>query len=239
MASFSFSFRKSPPPDPMYDPGKLAALGNAVCERLKGQQGIEERGGDQADLFVIPGFLSRQECRRLIKVIDRKVGPSTLFKGTEVEGFRTSATHYFDEEHPVTEPLQRRICDLLGIDPVHAEVMQGQRYERGQQYKHHHDFFSPDQDYWRQERRRGGQRSWTAMVFLNEPEAGGQTDFATLKLAIAPRTGSIVIWNNMDRQGKRNLATLHAGMPVEAGSKYVITQWFRQERFTLWLQDID
>lgn len=226
--------------DPMADPVKLATAGRKVAERLRAAPGAIARGGGpqgiRADLFEIPDFLDPAECARLVQVVDSRIGPSELFKGTEIDGFRTSSTHYFDNGDPVIDGLQQRICAALGLRQVHAEVMQGQRYLPGQQYKHHFDYFTPSQDYWQQERRRGGQRSWTAMVCLGQPEAGGATDFARLKQAIEPRTGSLVTWNNMDPAGQPNPFTLHAGLPVEAGAKYVITQWFRQEEWSLHLR---
>lgn len=69
------------------------------------------------------------------------------------------------------------------------------------------------------------------MVFLNAPEAGGRTNFPTAGLMITPRTGNLLVWNNMDALGARNAASLHQGMPVERGVKgvkYVLTKWYRE-----------
>lgn len=226
--------------DPMADPVRLASAGRVVSERLRAMPGVLALGGSQADLFVIPGFLDPAECARLVQVVDSRIGPSELFKGTEIDGFRTSSTHYFDNGDsggdPEIDALQKRICAALGLPQSHAEVMQGQRYLPGQQYKHHFDYFTPSQDYWQQERRRGGQRTWTAMVILGAPQAGGETDFARIRQCVAPRLGAMVVWNNMDPAGQPNPFTLHAGMPVLGGHKHVITQWFRQEEWTLHLR---
>jgi prolyl 4-hydroxylase len=190
-----------PTVDPMADPAKLGATGREVAQRLRAAPGAVERGGVKADLFVLPTFLDREECDGLVDLIDSRLGPSELFEGTRIGGFRTSSTHYFDNGDPAIDGLQKRICAALGLLQSHAEVMQGQRYLPGQLYRHHFDYFTPGQDYWQQERRRGGQRSWTAMVFLNQPAAGGTTDFARLQLAIEPRIGTLVTWNNMDPAG--------------------------------------
>ena len=222
--------------DPNYTPAKLAALGNAVRGKLSGKPGITAHGGDKLDLYTIAHFLSDVDCARLVEVIDSKIGPSSLFKGTEIDGFRTSSTHHFDGTEPEIAAIRRKISKVLGIDEMHAEVMQGQRYMPGQQYKHHYDYFFPDQEYWQQEKRRGGQRSWTAMICLNEPEEGGHTHFAKPDIAIAPKTGTLVIWNNMNHDGLANENTLHAGTPVIKGCKYVITQWFRQNEWSLHLR---
>ena len=59
----------------------------------------------------------------------------------------------------------------------------------------------------------GGQRTWTAMVFLNAPEGGGQTDFAEAGIKVTPRTGNLLTWNNLDAIGEPNPFSMHQGMP--------------------------
>ena len=228
----------SPPhsDDPMADPAKLAAFGEQVRARLDADPQAERLGGEKADIYLLSEFLSRKECKRLLRVVDSRIGPSDLFKGTQVDGFRTSSTHYFDREDEATRELEQRMDDTLGIDHRHAEVPQGQRYRTGQQFRHHFDYFTTDQPYWQQERQRGGQRTWTAMVFLNEPAAGGETDFPELRMSIKPQRGAMLTWNNMDRNGRPNPATLHAGTPVIEGDKYIVTQWYRQEAWSLELR---
>jgi prolyl 4-hydroxylase len=79
--------------------------------------------------------------------------------------------------------------------------------------------------------RQGGQRSWTAMVYLNDVEAGGVTRFTQLGVSIAPQRGALLLWNNADRDGVPTKATSHAALPVERGVKYVITKWFRTRKW--------
>ena len=75
---------------------------------------------------------------------------------------------------------------------------------------------------------RGGQRTWTAMAYLNEPEEGGATRFRTIGKTIRPELGKLIAWNNLLPDGRPNPATLHQGMKVRRGVKYVITKWFRE-----------
>lgn len=222
--------------DPEADPAVLAKYGDAVRARLEGEFGARNRGGRKASLFLFRDFLDHRSCARLIRLIDSEIGPSTLFNDGGAEtggaGVRTSSTHYFADSHRDAAMLARRIDDLLGLDRAHAETMQGQRYLPGEQYRHHCDFFRTERAHWQRERLRGGQRTWTAMVYLNAVESGGSTDFPRLDLSIAPEPGLVVVWNNMDRRGRPNPALLHAGMPVQAGEKFVITQWYRLEEWT-------
>ncbi len=71
------------------------------------------------------------------------------------------------------------------------------------------------------------------MLYLNDVEAGGTTDFPELELSIRPAAGMLLVWNNMDRRGRPNPATRHGGRPVEAGVKYIVTQWYRLEAWRL------
>ena len=102
----------------------------------------------------------------------------------------------------------------------------------GQEFKEHCDWFDPGASYWPDEVRRGGQRSWTAMAYLNDVEAGGVTAFTRIGVEVTPERGLLLIWNNATRDGDNNLATMHAARPVEVGVKYVITKWFRTRRWT-------
>lgn len=221
--------------DPEADPAVLAKYGDAVRARLEGEFGARNRGGRKASLFLFRDFLDRRSCARLIRLIDSEIGPSTLFNDGGAEtggaGVRTSSTHYFADSHRDAAMLARRIDDLLGLDRAHAETMQGQRYLPGEQYRHHCDFFRTERAHWQRERLRGGQRTWTAMVYLNNVESGGATDFPRLGLSIQPEAGMLLVWDNITRGGRPNRTTIHAGMPVETGAKYVVTQWYRQNEW--------
>ncbi len=188
---------------------------------------MQALGGDKADIYTVPAFLTRQQCAKLVTTIEARLGPSTLFHDSSGSMGRTSSTHFFAAGEPQTEKLRGKICALLGLDAAHAEPTQGQRYLPGQEYRHHFDFFREKREHWQTERLRGGQRTWTAMVYLDAVESGGATDFPRLEHAVQPEPGMLICWDNMDRQGKPNVNLSHAGLPVEAGEKHVVTQWFR------------
>lgn len=209
------------------DPARLAWLGAQVRQRLNAIPGVERVPTELADMYLAPGFLTRRDCRDLVKLIDAGAVPSTLFRGTERPDFRTSWTCHLPSSEPLVESLEEYISELLGIHSAYAETAQGQRYRPGEQYKAHHDFFHAGQDYWTNEAPRGGQRTWTAMIYLNEPKQGGETEFPLLDVAIKPQAGTLVMWNNIASDGTPNMKTLHAAKPVIAGVKHVITKWYR------------
>ena len=216
-----------------YNPAKLAAMGDHVRAHLTANPAAEKIDTELADMFVIERFLTRRDCRDIAATINRNAQPSTLFAGTGDEKTRTSWTHHFAAEDPLTRSIEQYISDLVGLDDLHSELMQGQRYSAGQEYRHHHDYFPVGASYWAGEAARGGQRCWTAMIFLSEPKKGGETDFPKLGQRFTPKAGRMLVWNNMDRNGMPNAKTLHAAMPVQQGVKHVITKWYRQDPWRL------
>jgi prolyl 4-hydroxylase len=204
------------------------AIGHWVRDRLMRRSGVMKIPSSHLDMFVAREFLSADECAGLIALIDAKRIPSQLLAPSEDPEFRTSESCNVDPGHPLVRQIEDKITDLIGIDPAHGETIQGQRYAVGQRFKPHHDFFYESESYWPEMERCGGQRTWTAMVFLNTPEAGGQTAFDQAGLKVAPRAGNLLTWNNLDGAGQPNPFSLHQGSPVTAGVKYIITKWYRE-----------
>lgn len=209
------------------DQHALARLGQSVRARLAADPAAYRVEDERIELFAIGDFLSADECIRLCAMIDAVARPSALHELDYASGFRTSYSGDLDPCDAFVAGLSKRIDAVLGVDAAIGEPLQGQRYHPGQQFKPHNDWFYTSEGYWPQEEARGGQRSWTAMAYLNAVEAGGATAFTLLGLEIEPKPGVLLLWNNALPDGRPNEATLHAGLPVERGVKYVITKWYR------------
>lgn len=180
------------------------------------------------ELYQLRQFIDQPACTALIKMIDARRRPSEVNDDQGDPTYRTSETCDLDPAEPLVASLLHRIAGLLSLDPAHGEPMQGQRYAVGQQFKAHTDYFEPDGADFRKYCAKTGQRTWTAMIYLNEPLAGGATRFRQINKTFHPETGKLLCWNNLLPDGRPNFATLHQGMPVRQGLKYVITQWFRE-----------
>ena len=182
-------------------------------------------------LYIQENFLGPDECRQLCAQIDSGIYPSPLYEKEKYEGVRTSHSCNLNIYDPLVADIETRIADLLGIDRSWGEPLQGQRYEPGQEFKAHADFFYVDQPYWAEYEPHGGQRTWTAMIYLNEPGSGGATGFTYLDLNVVPKLGRMLIWNNMAADGSPNPWTQHEGQPVGEGVKYIVTKWYRERAF--------
>lgn len=205
----------------------LARIGAAVRERLAGDLSARRLPEERAELYVIDDFMPAAPCARLISLIDAVACPSSLIDGTDWPDYRTSYSGDLDAVDACVRDLETRISAVTGIAAAWGEAAQGQRYRRGQFFHEHCDWFDTASGYWGHERRCGGQRSWTAMLYLNTVEEGGMTDFTRIGLSIAPRTGTLLLWNNALPDGTPNPWTMHAARPVIRGEKYVVTKWFR------------
>jgi prolyl 4-hydroxylase len=205
-----------------------AEIGAWVAKRLSHTTGAFKMPADGLDIFVVRDFLNGSECARLIELIDADREPSGILSDHPDPDYRTSESCNLSPYDPLVASVEAKISRLMGIQPAHGETVQGQRYAVGQQFKPHHDFFYTNQQYWLAEERSGGQRTWTTMIFLNQPEGGGETMFEKAGVRITPRAGNLLTWNNLDQFGEANMNSLHQGCPVTAGVKYIITKWYRE-----------
>ncbi len=181
-----------------------------------------------AQLYDIPDLLSQSECQDVIDAINGSLQPSTVTRGSR--DYRTSRTCHLRQNSPdLAARLDQRFADLVGVDPRLSEPIQGQRYDPGEYFKEHTDWFSPGTKEFDEHTRQGGQRTWTVMIYLNAVERGGETCFKRLGRCFTPLPGFGLAWNNLQADGTPNPFTLHEAMPVEEGHKWVITKWFRSQ----------
>lgn len=205
-----------------------AHIGMSVAARLDANPAIRRAKVDAAQIYRYPDFLTPAQCTALIRLIDANRRPSTLLSDNHDPLFRTSESCDMDRWSPDVRPTDEAIAELLGVDPANGETMQGQRYAPGQQFRAHHDYFHESESYYATVAASGGQRTWTAMIYLNDVPEGGATWFPQAGIRVAPKRGLLLAWNNMNADGSPNIATLHEGMPVVAGTKYIVTKWFRE-----------
>lgn len=212
------------PPDHFgsgYPPARVVAY-------LGAQPGIQKVPSPKLTLFVVREFIPAALCDELMARIDAERRPSTVSDSNGDNAFRTSETCDFRPDERLTQLVDAKITAFMNLDPAHGETLQGQRYAVGQEFKAHTDYFDPLGIDWEKFCGAAGQRTWTAMIYLNEPGAGGATRFKVIDKTIHPETGKLLIWNNLNPDGSGNAATLHHGMKVRAGTKYVLTKWFRE-----------
>jgi prolyl 4-hydroxylase len=185
---------------------------------------------DKLQLYVLDGFMTHAHCDTVADLIDHHLRASTVTLAGTDRSFRTSRTCDLSLlRDPAVVALDEKIATTLGIRLAYSEGIQGQRYDVGQEFKGHTDFFEPGTDEYREHAAQRGNRTWTFMVYLNDGMAGGGTRFHAIDTTFQPRRGQALLWNNLYPDGTPNYDTLHSGMPVERGRKMIITKWFREK----------
>ena len=206
----------------------MANPGDTSSAQIMAFTGIRRVPSPRIELFDRPAFLPPALCAELVALIERQRRPSEIADANGDSSFRTSETCDLSDEEPAVQDLETRLFALNAIDLAHGEPVQGQRYTVGQEFKAHTDYFEPGGQDFEKFCSVAGQRTWTFMVYLNEVEAGGATRFKVIDKMFKPETGKLVCWNNHRADGTLNAATLHHGMKVRKGMKYVITKWYRE-----------
>lgn len=180
-------------------------------------------------LAFYESFLTDAECALLIwlahdkmqksRVVDSASGAHTASQG------RTSSGMYFKlGENELIEHIEQKISMATGYPVENGEGLQVLRYEVGQEYKPHFDYFNPNGI--GIEKHLANNRVCTVLMYLNTPDEGGETTFPDAKLVVRPKQGNAVRFTY--NTPTPDTMTLHGGAPVRQGVKWVATKWIRQ-----------
>ena len=206
----------------------LTIPGATSIETMLTRPGVRRVPNPKVEMLTVPGFLPDAMCAELRDLIDANRRPSTIADPNGDSYFRTSETCDLDPENPAVQDLEARLHALNGIPIEYGEPVQGQRYEVGNEFKPHTDYFEPSGSDFAKYTSVSGNRTWTFIAYLNDVPAGGATRFKVIDKIFQPQQGMLLCWNNRRPDGSLNAATLHHAMKVRKGLKYVITKWYRE-----------
>jgi len=191
---------------------------------------------DNPRIMLFHHFLEAKECLDLINLADSRMVPSTVqADGLQQSRDRTSySTNLEKKENELVTSVEKRCVMFSGYPYSNLEPLQVVRYHPGQFYKPHMDYFIPGKRGTTEALKRGGQRTITFFIYLNNlasDETGGATVFPQLRLKIKPRAGTALFFNNLLPDGKEDNRMLHGGEPPKQSVKYGMNAWFRQAPF--------
>jgi prolyl 4-hydroxylase len=174
--------------------------------------------------------LSAAECNWIMAHASPRLEPS--FVNDPVSGgrmphpVRTSSGTSFGptQEDVVVNAIIRRIARVSGTGYECGEPLQILRYNPGEQYRPHMDALPGE----------ANQRSWTALVYLNDGYGGGETSFPELGIKVGGKAGAMLLFANTDADGRPDHRTVHAGEPVTTGEKWLATRWIRTRPYHPW-----
>lgn len=187
-----------------------------------------ERVRAEPEVVWARGFLSDAECTYLIDRATPYLQTSYVFDG---QGNRTANPERTSQgmsfgpslETPVVRAINARIAALTGTDIEWGEPLHMLRYLPGEEYRPHVDAIPGVRN----------QRQTTVLLYLNDGYGGGETRFEG-GLDLKGARGDALVFANLDGEGRAEMRSKHAGLPVASGEKWLATRWIRQQPYHPW-----
>lgn len=183
-------------------------------------------------IVELTNFLNKDECNHLIKLGENAkmkqsmVGTTFEDSKSDYDSRNSFTSFLLKSQDEIVKRIENR-CSLLANHPTsHIEPFQIVRYQPGQFFKEHHDYFEPKEgdkfvpQY---------QRTLTIFIYLNDvakDEKGGQTYFPSANLSVRPQMGKAVMFRNITPDGKEDPKSLHSGQKLMKSTKYGCNVWF-------------
>jgi prolyl 4-hydroxylase len=175
-------------------------------------------------------ILNDTECENLIQLGKNKLIDATTL-GVQIKNYRTAQNTWLFEKTELTNKIQKIISEKTNLPIENQEQIHIVKYNIGGEYKEHHDFFHPNTDYYNSHIQRGGQRAYSCLFYLNDNFEGGETYFPKVEYKVTPKKGKLLVWKNLKDDMSINDNSLHAGLPVIEGEKWIAIVWVRENKF--------
>jgi prolyl 4-hydroxylase len=182
------------------------------------------------------GFLPLALCKYLIECSAPRLQRAQVFDASsdslKIDPMRTntSAAYSVIDTDVVMQLARARIARAANVAFDTLEPMEVLHYHGGETYKPHIDFFHPSRPGYDKEMRLRGQRVKTCLVYLNAGYEGGETEFPKLDIKFRGEPGEALVFDNVSADGAGDMNTLHTGLPVTRGEKWLLSQWIREKR---------
>tara|TARA_R110000772_G_scaffold210740_1_gene321452 strand:- start:2357 stop:3319 length:963 start_codon:yes stop_codon:yes gene_type:complete len=171
-------------------------------------------------------------CAPLLKDVSLFGGEG---KNSKNEKIRNN-THYptpLPNDSVALALLENLLAKAAGLPISFAEPPVVLKYQPEQYYQWHYDHIYPHTDSIAQHIAQFGQRVKTAIFYLNDGFTGGETEFKTPLISVQPQMNKTLIFDNCDKDEKRDVSSIHRGKAVTDGEKWIVTLWFRNKPFWL------
>jgi len=188
-------------------------------------------------LFLYHNFLLQEECDQIIELATNDVSRSMVVgtKGEAAEStVRTSSGVFLVDKYmknsPLLRDMERRLAEWTKLPVENGEAFYVLRYEIGQEYKPHADYFWNDPGgtkYYANE----GNRYATILTYLHTPDEGGETFFPSLNIRVPARKGNSVLFWDLSPSNEGDSRAIHGSDPVKQGVKWAMTKWIRENKF--------
>ncbi len=178
---------------------------------------------------VYPNFITEDEAKYILKKAEYNYEDSVVVGIENPEGIRKSQTYWLDKDDPIAKNIIKKVCKLDGHTIEQSEDIQVVKYEPSGYYNEHYDSCCDDDNKCK-EFIKDGNRILTMVIYLNDDFEGGATRFPKLDKNFKPKKYSGILFYPMNKDGdKCHEKSLHAGMPITKGEKYIANVWIREK----------
>lgn len=178
---------------------------------------------------IYENFITDDDAQYILKMAEYNYADSVVVGSENPEGIRKSQTYWLDKYDAVAQKIIQKVCDIEGYSIEQSEDIQVVKYEVNGYYNEHHDSCCDDDDACR-EFIKDGNRILTMVIYLNDDFEGGATRFPILDKNFKPKKYSGILFYPMNKDGdKCHENSLHAGMPIIKGEKYIANVWIREK----------
>ena len=187
------------------------------------------------DIEIIDNFLTDEECDYIIEISREKLKRSSVVgnEKNEISKVRTSTNTFINQKYdPKLKNIAKKVSKFNGFPIKNQESIQVLNYKIGQKYDKHYDACYQDTPNCKKDRKRGGFRHNTILVYLSNVEEGGETTFPKINKSVKPVKGRAVFFKNLTSDNKsHHIKSLHQAKPVISGEKWAMNIWTRLETF--------
>jgi len=210
---------------------------NRVAEVLREPPGVNVRPptsvSEKPIIRAYDELMTVEECEYVVGLSTRILVRAEVLDRTTGQPLqsqvRTNSVAVFWPVHQdlVVHALNLRLAAATGLPWENGELLNVLMYNPGEEYRVHYDFFPVETA----KADPSGQRIRTLLVSLDTDFDGGETHFVTAGMKMKGAVGDGLLFHNCDAAGAPDKSSLHAGLPVTRGRKWLISKWFREKRF--------
>lgn len=204
--------------------------------------------------FEVRQAIAEEEIETILRLARARVARSTVIDSvtgeTKVDPIRTSKQTFLSRDDAVIRRMFERLSAVTLLPWYHNEDLQVLEYGVGEKYEAHEDVGEEGSKSGDQLAHSGGKRVATLLLYLEEPEEGGETAFPDSKwidsarakgekwskcadrhVAMKPKRGHGLLFWSVNPNGKIDHRAMHTGCPVVRGTKWTATIWVHAEPY--------
>ena len=182
-------------------------------------------------------FASPAVCDWLRARAEGRMRPAMMYDGAskteKVDPHRTCSDYQFDilNTDLVLLLVRERISALTKLPTVAMEPPRVFHYALGEEIKPHYDRCGDGVEGYGGDGGYLGDRIVTFLLYLNDDFEGGELEFPKTGFRCRGAKGDAVYFAHIDPAGKPDPLSLHAGLKITRGDKWVLSQWIHDRPF--------